>query len=171
MSEDSVTVASTSRRQLAGVGRRGIGILIDAAILYILTLIVAHLTGYDVGYSPVGFAFPVVGWVVWGISIYLYFVILEWAFGRTIGKACNGTRVRTTTGERLGLVASLIRNIMRLVDAIPYVPFPYLVGAISIWNTEHEQRLGDMLARSVVETSLVREPAETEPPVRAATGT
>ena len=167
MTEDPAIAEPTSRRQLAGVGRRGIGILIDTAILYILTLIVAHLTGYDEGYSAIGFTFPVVGWVVWGICIYLYFVILEWAFGRTIGKACNGTRVRTNTGERLGLAGSLIRNIMRLIDAIPYVPFPYLVGAISIWNTEHEQRLGDLLARSVVETSLVREPAETEPPVRA----
>ena len=39
----------------------------------------------------------------------------------------------------------------RIVDAFPYV-FPYLVGAISVWASPNQQRLGDRWANTVVVT-------------------
>lgn len=56
-------------------------------------------------------------------------------------------RVTKLTGERLDLKASSIRNVMRIVD---FLPFFYLVGAISIWNSKIKQRIGDRIANTVV---------------------
>jgi len=56
-------------------------------------------------------------------------------------------RVIKSTGESLDLKASLIRNVMRIVD---FLPFFYLVGAISIWDSKTKQRVGDRLAKTVV---------------------
>lgn len=145
-------------RHLAGVGRRAVAIFLDTLILYIVTVVIAHWLGYGAGYAPLGFTLPAPGWVIWGICIYAYFVLTEWIFERTIGKAATGLRVRTDTGERVGIIESLLRNLLRIADALPYLIVPYLVGAISIWNTRHNKRLGDLLANTVVETSRTRVP-------------
>jgi uncharacterized RDD family membrane protein YckC len=46
--------------------------------------------------------------------------------------------------------AATLRNVLRFVDALPYV-VPYLVGAVAVWNDrEQSRRLGDRVARTVV---------------------
>jgi uncharacterized RDD family membrane protein YckC len=81
------------------------------------------------------------------LVIFAYYVLLEWQLGGTLGKLVTGMRVRKDTGEPLDLKASLIRNVLRIID---FLPFFYLVGAISVWNSKTKQRIGDRLAKTVV---------------------
>jgi uncharacterized RDD family membrane protein YckC len=81
------------------------------------------------------------------LVILAYYVFLEWKLGGTVGKLVTGIRIVKVTGEPLDLEASLIRNVMRIVD---FLPFFYLVGAILVWNSKTKQRVGDRLAKTVV---------------------
>ena len=76
-------------------------------------------------------------------------MLLEGAFGATIGKLVLGIRVRALDGTRIGFGAAAIRNLARVVDGFPYL-IPYLVGAIAVSRSETDQRLGDRWAKTVV---------------------
>jgi uncharacterized RDD family membrane protein YckC len=77
----------------------------------------------------------------------LYSVLMEAALGATLGKMTAEARVQSTRNGRLiGLEAALIRNVMRLIDGIGF----YLIGGIVAMLTPRRQRLGDLVARSVV---------------------
>lgn len=81
------------------------------------------------------------------ITLSLYFIILEWKLGGTLGKLITGIRVRMINGGPIGFKESLVRNVLRFVD---FLPFFYLLGAILIWTSKSKQRLGDRLAKTVV---------------------
>ena len=67
--------------------------------------------------------------------------------GRTPGKRLSGLRVVLAGGRPIGLVASALRNILRVIDVLPGV---YLVGMLSIFITAKNQRIGDLAAGSLV---------------------
>lgn len=69
------------------------------------------------------------------------------ASGRTPGKRWNGLRVVRSSGRPVDLLASSIRNVMRLIDGLllSYVP-----TFISILVTKRNQRPGDLAADTVV---------------------
>lgn len=81
------------------------------------------------------------------LIMFAYFVILEWKLGGTLGKLMMGIRVVKITGEPLSFKDSLIRNVMRIIDILPFL---YVVGVITIWCSKKKQRVGDMLAKTVV---------------------
>jgi uncharacterized RDD family membrane protein YckC len=62
-------------------------------------------------------------------------------------------------GGQVTAEAALIRNLMRFLDAFPYV-VPYLVGAVAISNSPKLQRLGDRTSETIV---VVAVPASSEP--------
>jgi uncharacterized RDD family membrane protein YckC len=101
--------------------------------------------------------FELSGWpaaaviIIVGAALLAYFVLAEAAFGVTLGKAVAGIRVQTPTGQRIGLRAALVRNLMRIVDGIGF----YLVGAVAVLATRRHQRLGDLAVGSLV---VQREP-------------
>jgi uncharacterized RDD family membrane protein YckC len=87
---------------------------------------------------------------------FLYFFLLEWLLGRTLGKRLLSLRVTRLDGTRIGPLAALIRNLMRVVDLGTVV-----TGALSILSTRRRQRLGDILAATlVVQDDLPVEPAD-----------
>ncbi len=98
-------------------------------------------TGFDLTGWPaiVSFIFDV-------LAILAYFVLAEHWTGATLGKVVAGIRVQTPGGQRIDLRASLYRNLMRIIDGVGV----YLVGAIAVLATTRKQRLGDMVAHSVV---------------------
>jgi uncharacterized RDD family membrane protein YckC len=49
-------------------------------------------------------------------------------------------------GSALDWQASIVRNVLRIIDGI----FFYLVGAIVVWVSKGKQRLGDMAAHTLV---------------------
>jgi uncharacterized RDD family membrane protein YckC len=76
-----------------------------------------------------------------------YYAVLEGLFGATIGKGLAGVRVTDLEGRRIGWQATLVRNLARLLDVLP---FAYLLGGILTLATKRHQRLGDMLAGTIV---------------------
>lgn len=129
-----------------GVGRRFVALLIDGLITALAWMPFAETSSVDGVYSirwdGMDFVIPL------ALSL-AYFVILEGAFGATVGKVVVGIRVRSLDGTRIGFGAAAIRNLARVVDGFPYL-IPYLVGAIAVSRSEIDQRLGDRWAKTVV---------------------
>ncbi|MDX2013989.1 MAG: RDD family protein [Myxococcaceae bacterium] len=89
------------------------------------------------------------------LVIFLYFLV-DWGYaivleaiwgGQTVGKRVFGLRVIQESGVRIGWVQALLRNLARPVDRLPAF---YLVGGITALFTPSQQRLGDLLAGTVV---------------------
>jgi len=77
------------------------------------------------------------------VVMFLYFVLLEGLGGATVGKRLMRLRVVDVNGGRAGLIRSLIRNVLRVVDGLPTMG---LVGAILIVVTPDRTRVGDLVA-------------------------
>jgi uncharacterized RDD family membrane protein YckC len=72
---------------------------------------------------------------------------MEGYLGQTVGKMLLGIKVvREGTGEVPGLQGAAIRTVLRIVDGF----FFYLVAFISVLASGKNQRLGDMLAHTLV---------------------
>lgn len=129
-----------------GPGRRFFALLIDGLITGLAWVPFAETQSgdgtYSIGWRGLDFALPMVITVV-------YFIVLEGAFGATVGKIVLGIRVRGLDGSRIGFGAAAIRNLARIVDAFPYV-LPYLVGGIAATRSDTKQRFGDRWAKTVV---------------------
>lgn len=139
---------------LAGVGSRFIAAILDLIVEAALVVALAlALFIPDLGN---------VGTAVFAVAFFLIFfgydILFEvLASGRTPGKRWTGLRVVRTGGQPITFLPSATRNIMRLVDILPT---GYLVGMISILVTARNQRLGDVVAGTVV--ARERRPAARE---------
>lgn len=143
---------------LAGAGSRGLAQLVDWIVQLILwiaafAVIAAASDVDDVDpFSPtnsdeVFVAIALFSLVIFGIT-FLYDVLFETlGSGRTPGKRVMGLRVVRVGGGPVGFLSSSIRNLVRIVDALPGV---YLVGLITIVATSKNQRLGDLAAGTLV---------------------
>lgn len=78
---------------------------------------------------------------------WLWFAAWEAALGRSPGKMALGLRVVTTSGRAIGLRAAALRNLLRAADALPT---GYLVGLVSMALSPRFQRLGDLVAGTMV---------------------
>lgn len=79
---------------------------------------------------------------------WLYPVIFEVYFGgATPGKKMLGLTVMESSGLPVGWRSSLIRNLLRFAD---FLPFFYGFAVFSLLNTARYQRLGDLAAGTVV---------------------
>ena len=77
-----------------------------------------------------------------------YFLIFETLFrGRTPGKRLTHLRVVSDGGSVLGWRQSLLRNLLRIVDSLPA---GYLVGILAMLISPRVQRLGDLVAGTIV---------------------
>lgn len=86
-----------------------------------------------------------------------YMSLMEARYGASVGKRVRGLRVVMEDGEPVTLEAALIRNLMRFLDALPYV-VPYLVGAVAASNSPLTQRFGDRVAETMVVLSAPASP-------------
>ena len=133
---------------LAGVGSRFTAGLVDQllrfALLGAILLLVGTLEGFG---TSGGFALALL-LVVMFLVQFGYDVLFETlAGGRTPGKRWTGLRVVRVGGGPVGFVASALRNLLRIVDALPAA---YLVGILAILFTRNNQRLGDLAAGTLV---------------------
>lgn len=138
---------------LAGIGSRFIAILIDTLIL------IATLIGLGLLLAMILPALKIFGgksayWAIGAVSLVLfllfwgYFALFE-AFGngRTPGKRVAKIRVIHQSGRGINFVEALARNLVRYVD---YMPGFYGVGVVAIFLSRRHQRLGDMVAGTLV---------------------
>ena len=142
--------------QLAGPGSRFLAQVIDFPIQIVLLVIAIFgsvALGQLVQDANVAIAVVVllILIIVWG-----YYPISEsvWS-GKTLGKFAFGLRVVGDQGEPIRVSQAVIRNLVRLVD---FLPFFYGVGIISLFWNGRGKRLGDLAAGTVVvrERSPVR---------------
>lgn len=90
-----------------------------------------------------------------GLGSLLLFLVSWWYMvlfevlneGSSPGKQVMGLRVVQDDGTPIGWSASLIRNLLRFVDMLP---FGYFLGAISCLQHPHFKRLGDLAAGTLV---------------------
>jgi hypothetical protein len=75
--------------------------------------------------------------------------------GKTPGKRVAGIRAIKDTGRALNVFEVIGRNLMRAVDALPTF---YLVGILTVLISRKNQRLGDLLAGSIVVHDKAPEP-------------
>nr|WP_233265160.1 RDD family protein [Halomarina oriensis] len=94
-------------------------------------------------------------------SASLYFVVLEARWGQTLGKRAVGVVVTDADGAPPATWRVVVRNVLRPVDAVGF----YLLGAVVAGITADRQRLGDLLAGTVV-----REKVSTSEPASASSG-
>src|SRR4051812_37112925 len=78
-----------------------------------------------------------------------YFAVFEWIWrGQTPGKRWMKLRVIREDGRPISFYEAMIRNLLRLIDFM--VPPFYSVGLVSVFATERDQRIGDLVAGTVV---------------------
>ncbi|MEF8808838.1 RDD family protein [Natronomonas sp.] len=82
-----------------------------------------------------------------GIVFFAYFIYFEAEYGQTVGKMLLNIVVVTEDGDPITYRESAIRTLLRIVDALPFF---YLIGLIAIYLTDRNQRLGDLLADTIV---------------------
>lgn len=145
---------------LAGLGSRFGASMLDViiqgvlllALVLALTLAGSTLSG-DLGVFLLGVGTVVVATIVLG-----YYIVFEALNGgRTPGKAAFGIRVASADGSPLSLGAVSLRTLMRLVD---FLPAAYAVGTIAMVTSARNQRLGDMVANTVVIRDRAPSPQE-----------
>lgn len=129
---------------LAGLGSRFVAALLDAVVQTALIGAAALLLLVGIGGGVAYAVFVVVTFLVFFVYDILFEVL---ASGRTLGKRWTGLRVVRVGGAPVGFLTSTVRNVMRLVDILPGM---YGVGAVAILATPRNQRLGDVVAGTLV---------------------
>jgi uncharacterized RDD family membrane protein YckC len=136
----------------AGIPLRFVAVLLDAVIVFApLFILVGLMSGGGYRSSLNGetnFGVDVSGralllLIALGIG---YYVVCESAAGATLGKHMVGIRVVSEDGQALTFGAAVVRNLLRLVDAL----FFYLVGFVFAILSTSGQRLGDRAAHTIV---------------------
>lgn len=146
---------------VAGVGSRSMACVIDYAIqgtAFVLMLFgfVLLVRSGSQGSTHPG-AKPAQSAVIWGFAIIgLIFFLLQWGYfslfeafwnGQTPAKRVLKLRVIQQNGQQIGFFHALSRNLLRVVDGIPGF---YFVGIIFLFATKRAQRLGDLVAGTIV---------------------
>jgi uncharacterized membrane protein SpoIIM required for sporulation/uncharacterized RDD family membrane protein YckC len=134
---------------LAGIGTRGAAAVIDILILILalgaLSLGVVQLMDAIRSRGDWIVTAGIIGnfLLVWG-----YFVVFETIWdGQTPGKRLLGLRVVRNGGGGIDAGGSAARNLIRFVD---FIPFGYFVGMASMLANKRNQRLGDLVAGTIV---------------------
>ena len=141
------------RLPLAGPGSRLCAMLLDIAIVLGAVNGVGLLVYWIFAKAP-GFGVMVITLAEFAMG-FAYGALLEGLWnGQTIGKRVFHLRVIDQAGRPLRIEQAWIRNLMRVVDALP---FAYLVGGISVLSSPIMQRFGDRVAGTLVvrQTPLV----------------
>lgn len=128
----------------ASGGKRVLGGIIDLVVLLIFFVLCVIICGEEV--SAGTYHITGIPALILFTSMFLYFVILEKIWGKTIGKMIVRTRVVNEVGAKISWGQSIVRNIIRPIDMI----FVGIIGIISIASTNKKQRLGDLVARTYV---------------------
>jgi uncharacterized RDD family membrane protein YckC len=148
---DTELVVSTPERvsfdyQVAGLGTRAIAQVLDLLIVGSLLLAV-YFVALAVSIASSSIA-TVVGLIGAFVMVFGYFWVSEalWS-GQTIGKKAFRLRAVGDRGEPLTFTQAGIRNIVRIVDFLPYA---YGIGLIVLFANGRGRRLGDLAAGTIV---------------------
>ncbi|MBN1490439.1 MAG: RDD family protein, partial [Phycisphaerae bacterium] len=99
-------------------------------------------------YAPPAPAVVIWGWLVTRLAYAMYCGLFEWYWGMTPGKRLLGCRVVGEMGEPPALKQIVLRNAARLLE-LEMMPTMWPLLLI-VFLTRNRQRIGDLLARTVV---------------------
>lgn len=145
--EDRITIPTPEgvslELTLAGLGSRAVSGSIDFAFKLLLLVCLLVVLSIALGDGAAIVLLP---------SALLAMLIYDVGFetlagGRTPGKRMSGLRVVRSSGRPVDGIASTIRNALRLIDGLPLMYVPTIVGILS---TKRNQRPGDLAADTVV---------------------
>ena len=148
-----VTYGATVAPNTQVIGRRVLATIIDLVLLGIVgSLFTAPGALIDVwgsgqfsdAASGVLFSF---GGLAALLVTFAYFAVMEGRYGQTLGKMALGIKVVSESdGRAPGTRAAVLRTLMRIVDSIG----SYLVAFVVVLVSDKNQRLGDMVAKTLV---------------------
>lgn len=129
-------------------GRRVLATLVDGIALGFVFALMSMLFGSSsaqggqVSGSLEGFSA-----LVYFVVVFAYYMLMEGYLGQTVGKMLLGIKVvREDNGEVPGPGGAAIRTALRIIDGL----FFYLVAFIAVLASGKNQRLGDMVAHTLV---------------------
>jgi len=140
--------------EVANVGSRTLAVLVDLGLCGIVLLtvyVVSSLLDLNVSDWMTGFganAVTIVLIVLVFAAQWLYFFLFEWRWnGQTPGKRLLHLRVIKADGAPVSWIDVLLRDVARPIDAFGPTA---LVGLLMIFVSPRAQRLGDLMARTLV---------------------
>jgi uncharacterized RDD family membrane protein YckC len=141
---------------LASIGNRFLACAIDHGLQLFVMAIIAIAFALIADFVDFGGAYrEAPKWVKALLILALffiwtsYFVFFEWLWnGQTPGKRWLKLRVIREDGRPITFWEAMVRNILRLFDIMPF-PF-YSIGLICVFISNRDQRVGDLVAGSVV---------------------
>ncbi|WP_226012578.1 RDD family protein [Halomicrobium salinisoli] len=140
--------ATADVTQKAGLGRRAVALIVDSILAGLIVGLITGAVMFALPLGPDGMSGLIL--VMQGVGALLwfgYFIVLEALYGQTLGKMLLSIAVVSEDGSPIGWGESIIRNLLRIVDALPFL---YLVGIVAIVLTDEEQRVGDLAASTLV---------------------
>ena len=156
---------------IAGIGSRFYAALIDIAVMTPIAFIGAYvtiraITGLD---EILGNWLGAIAGVATFALLWGYYMVCEITMnGQSPGKRALGLRVIKVHGYPISFSDSAIRNLVRIVD---FLPFLYGAGLVTMLSNKNWQRLGDLAAGTLVvkeDTKVSPNPART-PTIRKST--
>ena len=130
------------------LGRRVGAALIDIGVVLVLALVIGGIFGDP---SATGVREKIGGKgpaALFILLAFLYYLISEIAWAQTIGKRALKLKVAMLDGTKPGAGAMFVRNLVRVIDALPAF---YVVGLVTVLATgQRRQRLGDLAAKTHV---------------------
>lgn len=144
--------------EIAGIGSRGAAALVDALIQWVLllamyiglaaTVIGSTLAAAGRGATTAAAVVAAVFLLAAFVVTVGYFILFEIVWnGQTPGKRLVGLRVIRENGYPIRPADAVIRNLVRVVDALPGI---YLVGLLVMLLNARSRRLGDFAAGTIV---------------------
>lgn len=141
---------------LASIGNRFLACAIDHALQALTVILMVIAFTVIANYSSLGEEISnAPNWVkaVLVLIVFLivsgYFAFFEWIWnGQTPGKRWLKLRVIREDGRPVTFWEAAVRNLLRTFDMMP-APF-YSIGLISVFISSSDQRVGDMVAGTVV---------------------
>ncbi len=152
LSDTDLVVATPERVsfdfQIAGLGTRAIAQIIDLLIVALIEVAVVFFAIAAGTVTNSGTVLWLVIIVFSFINVFGYFWVSEalWS-GQTVGKKAFRLRAVGDRGEPLTFMQAGIRNIVRIVDFLPY---GYGVGMVVLFANGKGKRLGDIAAGTIV---------------------
>lgn len=134
--------------EIAGIGSRFLAQIVDSLIITAILIAISILAASLGGIFSSGELALLVEIILGFILLAGYFLISEAAWnGQTIGKRAARLRVVGDHGEPLTVGQAAIRNLVRIVD---FLPFFYAIGMLTLFINGRGKRLGDFAAGTLV---------------------
>jgi uncharacterized RDD family membrane protein YckC len=137
--------------EIAGPGSRFMALFVDLLIQFLAFLVILIILAF------LGPSASIRGSGAWTVALYIFLVFsVQWGYfavfeiawkGQTPGKRQAGIRVINESGREASVYEAVARNLLRGIDALPGV---YAVGAIVMFISPQNKRIGDYVAGTIV---------------------